>query len=276
MCATLGKAYTNMHRLSLFMAGVLVLVSAGVAVFFHSRSREDARRIEDAAVRIRELEGQLALARGEISDYREKLREAERIAEDFERQYTARIKTLEARLQPPVEPEPAAEPPTVALVEDDPREAEPFVPGPAEPSPPIESDEPPTTPSAERAEAEAPPRTLERELEEVRTEKRDLEMKYAALVGDKAEGVPLGTVKVTTGLRLKGKVLVVNQRHSFVVIDLGARDGVEKGMVLVLHRGRKFLGKCQVEKVYNRMAAADLMLDWMQGEVVVNDSVRKF
>jgi hypothetical protein len=115
---------------------------------------------------------------------------------------------------------------------------------------------------------------LERELEEARTEKAELEKRHAALVS--GGGVPIGEVRVTTGLRLKGKVLVVNDRYRFVVIDLGARDGVEKGMVLIVHRDKKFIGKCQVGKVYNRMSAADLVTDWMKDDVVVGDGVRKF
>jgi len=260
-------------RLALFIAGVLVLASAGTAVFFHAKSREDARRIHELENEIRELEGQLALARSEVSEYREKLAAANEIADELERErdakdrlvheYAARIETLEA----PAEPEPADEPPMVALLEEE-------TPPPEKETP--EPEEVPAMSATERTEAEAGPTNLERELDEVRAERRDLEMKYAALVGEKAEGVPLGKVKVTTGLRLKGKVLVVNQRHNFIVVDVGARDGVEKGMVLILHRGRRFVGKCQVEKVYDRMAAADLLLDWMQGEVEVNDGVRKF
>ena len=259
-------------KLALFVAGLLVLGSAASSYLFYDKykSAEEARadvRAEDAE-RIEQLESDLKLAQTEISEYREKLREAEQIAGDFERErdaqehialeYAARIEELEAEL------ESVEKPPEGPLVIAGVRGPEEVV-GGAE----VAGEAPGTTPTGEGSE-------IEKELDEVRTEKRELEMKYAALVGDKAGGVPIGTVKVVTGVRIKGKVLVVNRRYNFVVVDVGMRDGVEKGMVLILHRGKKFIGKCQVEKVYNKMAAADLVLDWMQDEVQVSDGARKF
>ena len=328
-------------RLTLFIAGLLVLGMAGTCALYYSKYKAvEAERAQDAT-RIGELESQLALAEHEISDYRDKLRDANAIAEELEGErdakqrlaleYAAKVEELEATIEHRSEPEPpampavetasatiipaveatneaatepavepagetATEPVVVARADAEaPRAEDPGAPedagpedaGPVliEPEPPgpkgtgpVEAgtrrDEPPVTPkTTPAAEGRG---NLEREIEEVRAEKRDLEIKYAALVGDKAGGVPLGKVKVATGLRLKSKVLVVNRNHNFVVVDAGARDGVEKGMVLVLHRAKKYVGKCQVEKVYDRMAAADLMLDWMREEVQVNDGARKF
>ncbi len=280
-------------KLAVFVAGLLVLGSAASSYLFYNKykSAEEAHaeaRAEDAE-RIKQLEGDLTLARTEISEYQEKVDEAERIAGVFERErdaqtgraqeYAARIEELEAELEaaerslegPPEEP---PEGPLVIAGVRGPEEAvgRAEVVGRAEAvgGADVAGDEAAgMTPTSEGSE-------IEKELDEVRAEKRELEMKYAALVGDKAGGVPIGTVKVVTGVRIKGKVLVVNRRYNFVVVDVGARDGVEKGMVLILHRGKKFIGKCQVEKVYTKMAAADLVLDWMQDEVQVSDGARKF
>ncbi len=295
-------------RISLFVAGLLVLSSAGASFLFYTKYRSvESDRAEDAR-RIRELESDLKLTQAEISEYREKLREAEKIAEHLERERDAKerlaleraskIEELETRIAATDEPEPPEEPVVAVLIEDEAplveevqtnRDREETATTPEgetteaetaaiETETPRSDEAEPTPTEAEtpRTEAETAHSDLERELEEVRVEKRELEMKHAALLGEKAGGVPLGKVKVVTGLKLKGKVLVVNQRHNFLVVDLGARDGVEKGMVLILHRGRRFIGKCQVEKVYNRMAAADLVLDWMKDEVQVSDGVRKF
>jgi len=273
-------------RISVFIAGVLVVASAGASFLFYDKYRNVQDSVEqeraEYAQRIRRLEGELELARAEISEYREKVRAAEKIAGDFEREldarsrvvdeHAAKIEELEAELEALTAPGPPKES-VVALLGGD------EAPG-GENAPLVEELEGGGRGTA--AAAGAGPITaearsdLERELDEVRAEKRELEIQHAALVGDKAGGVPLGKVTVTTGLKLKGKVLVVNERHGFVVIDLGARDGVEKGMVLIVHRERKFVGKCQVEKVYNRMAAADLVLDWMKDEAQVGDGVRKF
>jgi cell shape-determining protein MreC len=280
-----GDVPMNKARVSLFIAGVLVIASAATALLLHTKYRQlrdsvEAERAEHER-RVQALESELRLARAEISEYQQKLDAAQKIADELERERevterlaferAAKIEELEAELDTLKAPELPEAPAVAVLVED----KAPLV-EEVEGNRPTEATTDTSAAGATRTEA-APARSdLERELEEVRAEKRELEMKHAALVGDKADGVPLGEVRVSTGLKLKGKVLVVNDRYRFVVIDLGARDGVEKGMVLILHRERQFIGKCQVEKVYNRMAAADLVLNWMKDEVRVGDGVRKF
>lgn len=139
------------------------------------------------------------------------------------------------------------------------------------------------TPQAESSPASAAPKKLtatseelQKELEEVRREKRELEKEIAERTGSLPGSVDVGQVKITTGRRFSGKVLVVNPKHNFVVIDIGREKGLEKGVVLIVHRGNKFVGKAQVIKAYEKMAAADLVADWMQDEVQVNDGVKKF
>jgi len=138
----------------------------------------------------------------------------------------------------------------------------------------------------ETREVSSPPETstkltatneeLREELEEVRQEKRELERQIAERTGKIPGSVDVGEVKVTTGRRFNGRVLVVNQKHNFVVIDVGKIHGLEKGVVLIVHRGNRFIGKAQVVKVYEKMAAADLVADWMQEDVQVSDGVKKF
>ncbi len=114
------------------------------------------------------------------------------------------------------------------------------------------------------------------ELTAVRQEKRELEMQIAERTGKIPDSVGVGKVRITTGRRFSGKVLVVNQKHKFVVIDIGKNQGLEKVEVLIVHRGNKFIGKVQVIKVYDKMAAADLLMDWMQDQVQASDGVKKF
>jgi TolA-binding protein len=276
-----------------FIAGVLVLASAGVSVHFYNRYEAVQQERAGDAARIRELEGRLALVQTEVSEYKEKLQSAQEIADDLERQrdaterlamaHAARIQELEEQLETVSRPEPpdgaglavetAAVPDTTpegsdVAANDSGSESV----SAAEAGPAAEAEASSTDTTAPVAVASR--EELERELEEARAEKAELEKRHAALVS--GGGVPIGEVRVTTGLTLKGKVLVVNERYAFVVIDLGAGDGIEKGMVLILHRGKKFVGKCQVGKVYNDKAAADLVLDWMKDDVRVGDGVRKF
>ncbi len=101
-------------------------------------------------------------------------------------------------------------------------------------------------------------------------------MQIAERTGKIPDSVGVGKVRITTGRRFSGKVLVVNQKHKFVVIDIGKNQGLEKAEVLIVHRGNKFIGKVQVIKVYDKMAAADLLMDWMQDQVQVSDGIKKF
>lgn len=117
---------------------------------------------------------------------------------------------------------------------------------------------------------------LREELEAVRQEKRELERQIAQRTGGIPGSVDVGEVKVATGRRFSGRVLVVNPKHNFIVIDVGKIHGLETGVVLIVHRGNRFIGKAQVIKVYEKMAAADLLADWMQDDVQVSDGVKKF
>jgi len=117
---------------------------------------------------------------------------------------------------------------------------------------------------------------LRQELADVRREKRELERRIAERTGKIPGSVDVGQVTITTGRRFSGRVLVVNRKHNFVVIDIGKIHGLEKGVVLIVHRGSKFIGKAQVIKVYEKMAAADLVMDWMQDGVQISDGVKKF
>ena len=58
---------------------------------------------------------------------------------------------------------------------------------------------------------------------------------------------------------LSGRVLVVNKDYAFVVTDLGQDDGIEKGMVLELRDGSEFLGRAEVDKVYDSMSSASML-----------------
>jgi hypothetical protein len=134
----------------------------------------------------------------------------------------------------------------------------------------------PSPVSGEGKKVTATNEELRSELAAVRREKRELEQEIAERTGGIPGSVNVGKVRITTGRRFSGKVLVVNKRHKFVVINIGMNQGMEKGEVLIIHRGSTFVGKVQVIKVYEKMAAADLVADWMRDDVQVNDGVKKF
>jgi uncharacterized protein YlxW (UPF0749 family) len=153
-------------------------------------------------------------------------------------------------------------------------------PAPAENPVPAEEEEntkeePPASPTG-TTKLTATNEELQSELERVRQEKRELEKEIAERTGSIAGSVNVGNVRIATGRRFSGKILVVNPKYNFIVIDVGRNQGLEKGVVFIVHRGNTFIGKAEVTKLYETMAAADLVMDWMQDDVRVGDGVKKF
>lgn len=58
---------------------------------------------------------------------------------------------------------------------------------------------------------------------------------------------------------LRGRVLVVNKEYGFIVADLGQGDGVEQGMVFKVMDGNVFLGKVEINKIYDTMSSASVL-----------------
>lgn len=58
---------------------------------------------------------------------------------------------------------------------------------------------------------------------------------------------------------LRGMVLVVNRDYNFVVTDLGQDDDIKKGMVFEIREGTEFLGKAEIDKVYDTMSSATIL-----------------
>jgi len=89
---------------------------------------------------------------------------------------------------------------------------------------------------------------------------------------------PVGTaaaLKVPpAGKGPEGKVLVVNREFSFVVVNLGSKDGVRKGTRMIVLRGEKPVVGVEVEKVYDNMSAANLLAEEKKGEVQEGNVVR--
>ncbi len=71
-----------------------------------------------------------------------------------------------------------------------------------------------------------------------------------------------------------GKVLVVNREFKFVVVNLGERDGVRAGQFLELSRSGRPVARVQVERVYDNMAAANMLPEAMKMEIKEGDQVR--
>jgi hypothetical protein len=74
-----------------------------------------------------------------------------------------------------------------------------------------------------------------------------------------------------TGLR--GRVLAVDPKFEFVVLDIGEQDGVlERGEMLVNRSGR-FVARVRIMSVQPNRSIANVMLDWKQADIMEGDVV---
>ncbi|OIO41724.1 hypothetical protein AUJ63_05065 [Candidatus Pacearchaeota archaeon CG1_02_35_32] len=80
-------------------------------------------------------------------------------------------------------------------------------------------------------------------------------------------------VKPQTGM--VGKVIMVNKEYAFVVINLGNKDNLQLQEVLSVYRNDEFIGKVQIEKIEENMAAAVILPQWKDIEFMENDEVKK-
>ena len=81
-----------------------------------------------------------------------------------------------------------------------------------------------------------------------------------------------GTVKAREKI-LNGKVLEVNRKFDFVIINLGKEDGIKKGMMFMVYRDKKLLGKVEAEDIFPKMSSCIVLPEWKQGNIKVDDGV---
>ena len=92
-----------------------------------------------------------------------------------------------------------------------------------------------------------------------------------------AMGVPAPApmMRIAAGGTLEGKVLVVNREFNFIVVNLGSKDGIKSGTEFAVMRSNKQIGKAQVERIYDNMAAASLLAEEKKGDIREGDLVRQ-
>ena len=67
--------------------------------------------------------------------------------------------------------------------------------------------------------------------------------------------------------------LSVDVETEFVVINLGEKDGVEKGMYMSAYRGNEYLGDIEITRTQSEMAAADLIPPLNSKMIRKNDQI---
>lgn len=72
---------------------------------------------------------------------------------------------------------------------------------------------------------------------------------------------------------LKGKVLAVDPRYDFVVIDLGEKDGIVPRGELLVNRDGKLVAKIRILRVEAGRCIANVLPQWKQADVVEGDQI---
>lgn len=100
--------------------------------------------------------------------------------------------------------------------------------------------------------------SLEQKLKEITSGKSK---KNDGVVGVK-DGVPVVEV-IANGQDIVADILTVNREYNFVVINLGRNNAIKESQLFNVFRSTKkgstFIGKIQVQKVYDEMSAADIL-----------------
>jgi hypothetical protein len=72
---------------------------------------------------------------------------------------------------------------------------------------------------------------------------------------------------------LRGKVLAVDPKFNFVVLNIGENQGAKERGVMMVDRDGKLLGKVRIKSVTKDRCVANLLPNWQRGEIIEGDEV---
>ena len=72
---------------------------------------------------------------------------------------------------------------------------------------------------------------------------------------------------------LKGKVIAVDPKYEFVVLDIGLDDGVLTRGEMLVNRSGKLVAKVRILTAEPHRSVANVLADWKQGEIMEGDVV---
>ena len=78
-------------------------------------------------------------------------------------------------------------------------------------------------------------------------------------------------VLLPTGLR--GKIVAVDPKFNFVVLNIGEDQGAKERGVMMVDRDGKLLGKVRIKTVSKDECVANILPDWKRGELMEGDEV---
>jgi len=97
---------------------------------------------------------------------------------------------------------------------------------------------------------------------------------YGRAAGSADASVRLEPITVTSqNKKIEGRILAINREYGFVIINVGAEDGVVPGDALFVFRKNNILGKVLVEKVDKNVCAAKILFKSLSDSVEKEDLV---
>ncbi len=72
---------------------------------------------------------------------------------------------------------------------------------------------------------------------------------------------------------LTGHVLSVNPEWNFVVLDIGANQGVVDNALMIVYRDGKLVGKIKITSIEPSISIADILPEWQQSPIQGGDTV---
>jgi hypothetical protein len=106
---------------------------------------------------------------------------------------------------------------------------------------------------------------LEEEKKVISTELAKAKHTIAELTGPNEDPeMPVG---------LAGKILVVDPKWNFVVLNIGEKQGAVRRGVLLVSRNSKLIGKVRISSLQQERSIANIMPGWKLGEIAEGDQV---
>jgi septal ring factor EnvC (AmiA/AmiB activator) len=138
--------------------------------------------------------------------------------------------------------------------------------------------------SAQNAEIEKRRQDLEAQLQQLKEQVGPLGQPDAGPASEKEQppgppkegavtDVQLEKIVVNPAGEGRGKIISIDTETNFVIVSLGAQDGINEGATLGLYRGDNYLGDVKVTRVLPEMAAADFILPLTSDNVQKDDRV---
>lgn len=125
-------------------------------------------------------------------------------------------------------------------------------------------------------ELAAQKKEIEDKYSDTTNSKSELEIKVAALNAKIAElskpGAVAAAAPTESGPKMfDGKIVKVNYDWNYIIVDLGAKDGLPSNVDLVISRGGLYLGTAHVNAIYTNYAVADIVPKVTKGAMLEGD-----